>query len=129
MSFLFAKFQLFCISMNDSPIKFNIHAKGRYVDIPEFDKRVQKGSAVRNRDVKDIGVQKLEDAYAHRFIALAAEARHRTESGFTLQFVFGDFLYHVQKLLRDEALEFTEGLLLKNGPDLFFFSRRTLAKH
>src|SRR5579883_1023940 len=127
--FLFHKLKFFCVAWNESPIQYDFHAKGRQVDIPRFDQRVQKRSAVLNRDVKGIRVQELEDAYAHRFIALAAEARYRTEPTFTLQFFFGDFLYHVQKLLRDQALQLTKGLLLKDGADLFFFSRHTLAQN
>src|SRR5260370_183504 len=47
---------------------------------------------------------------------------------FTIQFFFGNFLNHVQKLLRDETFEFTEGLLLKNLTYLFYFVRHTLSE-
>src|SRR6266852_1911109 len=48
---------------------------------------------------------------------------------FIVQFLFGDLLNHVQELLCDEALQFAEGLLLKNDPYLFFFGRYALAEN
>src|SRR2546425_700245 len=101
----------------------------REVDIPGFDQRIQKGNAVFNGHIESIRVQELENADSHRFIALAAESRHRAEPGFTVQFVFGDSFDYVQKLLCDQAFEFAEGLLLKNHPDLFFFVRCALAEN
>src|SRR5258708_34911283 len=90
---------------------------------------MQGGNGVLNGHVEDLSLQELENADSHRFIATAAESRHRVEPGFTFQFVFGDFLDHVQKLLCDEAFEFSERLLFKNRTYLFFFGGCALAEN
>jgi len=41
------------------------------------------------------------------------------EPVFTVQFLFGDILDHVQSFCVNEAFEFAEGLLLKNRTYLF----------
>jgi hypothetical protein len=51
------------------------------------------------------------------------------EPVFTFQFLSGDFLDHIQKLLRDQEFEFTEGLVLENRRYLFLFVRFALSKH
>src|ERR1700736_562718 len=79
--------------------------------------------------MEDVGVQKLEDYDPHLLIASATESSHRVEPLFTIQLFSGDSLDHVQKLLRDEAFEFTKGLLLKDRSYLLLFLRRALAEH
>src|ERR1700674_2440152 len=79
--------------------------------------------------MEHVGVQKLEDYDPHLLIASATESSHRVEPLFTIQFFSGDSLDHVQKLLRDEAFEFTKGLLLKNRSYLLLFFRCALTEH
>src|SRR2546428_3861038 len=79
--------------------------------------------------MEDVCVQNLEDHEPHLLIASATESSHRVEPRFTVQFFSGDSLAHVQKLLRDEAFEFTEGLLLKDRSYLLLFFRRALAEY
>src|SRR5437763_11530208 len=79
--------------------------------------------------MEDVCVQKLEDHDPHLLIASATESSHRVEPRFTVQFFSGDSLAHVQKLLRDEAFEFTEGLLLKDRSYLLLFFRRALPEY
>src|ERR1700694_6067062 len=79
--------------------------------------------------MEHVGVQKLEDYDPHLLIASATEASHRAEPLFTFQFLSGDSLDHVQKLLCDEAFEFTKGLLLKDRSYVLLFVRRELAEH
>src|SRR5207244_9209132 len=79
--------------------------------------------------MEDVCVQKLEDHDPHLLIASATESSHLVEPRFTVQFFSGDSLAHVQKLLRDEAFEFTEGLLLKDRSYLLLFFRRALAEY
>src|SRR5713101_5261813 len=113
----------------ESSVKHDIHAEGREVDIPRVDQRIQEGNAVFQRHVEDVRVQKLEDHDAHLLVASAARSSHRAEPFFAFQFLPGDPLYHVQKLLGDEALELTERLLLENRPYLLPSSRRALAQN
>ena len=68
-----------------------------------------------NRQIEDIRIQKLEHRDPHLFVASIAESSHRAEPVLTLQFLFGNFFDHVEKLLCDEAFEFAEGLLFKNN--------------
>jgi hypothetical protein len=63
------------------------------------------------------------------FIASASESRHQAEPVFTVQFLFGDLLDHVQKLLCDEAFQFAEGLLLKDRSYLSFLGGYALAEN
>ena len=81
------------------------------------------------RQAENIRIQELKEGDPHLFIALAGESSHQAEPVFTVQFLFGDLLDHIQKLLCDEAFEFAEGLLLKNDPYLFFFGGYALAKN
>src|SRR5439155_22971671 len=91
--------------------------------------RLQEGDAVFPLHVEDIRIQKLEHDDPHLFIAAVSESRHDAEPGFTSQFFSGDVLDHVQQLLGDEAFEFTEGLLRKNRPYVWFFFARAFAEN
>src|SRR6266545_3798510 len=53
----------------------------------------------------------------------------RAEPLFTFQFLSGDALDHVQKLLCDEAFEFAKGLLLKNRSYFLPFFGRALLQY
>src|SRR5216684_6067599 len=79
--------------------------------------------------MEDVCVQKLEDHDPHLLIASATESSHRVQPLFTLQFLPGDSLDHVQKFLCDKAFEFTKGLFLKDRSYLVLFSRGALAEH
>jgi hypothetical protein len=79
--------------------------------------------------VEDVGVQKLEDHHAHLLVASAAQLSYRAKPCLIVQFLSSDSLDHVQKLLRDEAFEFPEGLLLENRPYLLLLFRCALAEH
>src|SRR5437588_11956091 len=128
-SFPFDKLEFLCIIRNKSPVQDDFHAEGREIDIPGFDQGIQEGNAVLDGHVEDIRVEELEDADPHRFITSAAKSRYRVEPGFIRQLVFRDSLDNVQQLLCDEALEFAEGLLLKNHPYLVLFAGRALAEN
>lgn len=78
------------------------------------------------RQVEDVRVEKLQKLSPHLFIASAGESSNYMETVFTVQFFFGDSLDYVEKLLRDEAFEFPEGLLRKNRANLFFSLGYTL---
>ena len=65
--------------------------------------------------MEDIRTEKLEDRYPRLLITPVAELHYQTEPLFTFQFLFGDFLRYIKKLLGDQALEFSEWLLLKNS--------------
>src|SRR5438552_5204278 len=79
--------------------------------------------------MEDVCVQELEDRDSHLLVASVTVSSHRAEPLFTLQFLFGDALDHVQKRLCDEAFEFTQGLLLKDCSYLLLFFRRALAEN
>src|SRR4029453_4371886 len=79
--------------------------------------------------MEHVSVQKLEDHDSHLLIASATESRHRAEPLFAPHFPSGHSLDHVQKLLCDEAFEFTKGLLLKNRPYLWLLFRSALAEN
>ena len=81
------------------------------------------------RQAEDIRIQELKEGNPHLFIRSAGESSQQVEPVFTVQFLFGDLLDHVQKLLCDETFEFAEGLFLKNDPDLFFFGGYALAEN
>ena len=81
------------------------------------------------RQAEHIRIQELKEGNPHLFIGSAGESSHQVEPVFTVQFLFGDLLDHVQKLLCDETFEFTEGLFLKNDPYLFFFGGYALAEN
>ena len=127
--FPFDKLNFLRLTRNKPPIQNDFHAESREIDIPGFDQRIQEGNAVLRGHVEDVRVQELEDADAHGFVAFAAKSPERVEPGFTLQFISGDSFDDVQQLLCDEALQFAEGLLLKNHPYLFFFVGCTLAEN
>ena len=73
------------------------------------------------------GIRSMPHSYL--CIASAAESSHQVKPVFALQFLFGDSLDHVRKLLCDEAFEFAEGLLLKNCTYSFFFVGCALAEN
>ena len=78
----------------------------------------RKGDTVFDRDIEDVCVQKLENGDPHLLVASVAELSHQPEPLFTFQFLLGDSLGDIQELLRDQALEFSERLLLENA-DVF----------
>src|SRR5690242_851020 len=112
--FQFDKLKLLHVPSDQSVIEDDFQSKRRQVDVPGFNHRIQERNAVFNGHMEDIRLEELEHEYAHRFVAAAAEFRHPPQPRFVLQFLLGQFLDHVQQLLSDQALEFTEGLPLEH---------------
>src|SRR2546428_2161987 len=117
------KFKLLNVPCGHSVVLDNLHSKSGEVDVPRFNQRIQEGDAVFYRQVKDSCIQELENEDPHLGITSVAEPSHPAEPVLIFQFLFSDSLDHVQKFLGDEALEFAEGLLLKDGAYLCFFVR------
>src|SRR5947207_3745199 len=112
-----------------SPVQYDVHAKSLEVDIPGLDQRIEERHAVRDRDMENIRIQELEDGDPHLFIAALAQASHQAEPLFTVQFLSCDSLGHFQDLLRHQAFQFSEWLLLKDCQNLLPFPWLALAKY
>src|SRR5207245_9212521 len=95
-----------------SVVQDDLQGKRREVDVPEFDQRIQERDTVLAGHMEDVRIEELEHEHAHRFITSAAELCHGPKPRFVLQFLLSQSLDHIQQLLGDQALEFTEGLLL-----------------
>src|SRR2546425_13347098 len=58
-----------------SVIENDFQSKGREVDVPRFNQRIQERDTVVNGDVEDVRIEELEHENAHRLIASTAEFR------------------------------------------------------
>ena len=111
-----------------SPVQDDFYAKSRQINIPGFNQRIQEGVAILQRHVEDIRIQEVEHDDPHLFIAPVAQSSHQAEPVFALQFLLDNSLGHVQKLLRDQASEFAERLLLENRADFLLLAGCALAE-
>src|SRR5579872_1282834 len=127
--FLFQELKSLDALQGQSAVQHDFHAKGLQVDVPGFDQRIEKRRAVFDRHMEDIRIQKLKNHDPRLFIASIAEPGYQAEPVFTFQFFFGDSLGHIQKLLRYEAFDFTEGLVLEDRAHLFAFAGRALEEN
>ena len=83
----FNKLKLLRTSWGDSAVQDNLDAKGRKVNVPGFDQRIQKGHTVFERHVEDIRVQELENRNPHFFEAAIAESGHQVKPVLAFQFL------------------------------------------
>src|SRR5712692_6167222 len=120
LGFQFDKLKLLHVPSDQSVVQDDFQRKRREVDVPGFDERIQERDTVLAGHMEDVRIEELEHEHAHRFITPAAEFRHRPEPRFVFQFLLGQSLDHIQQLLGDQALEFTEGLLLEHRAHVSF---------
>src|ERR1700722_1892813 len=111
------------------PVQHNLQPKGRQVDIPTFDQRLQKRRTVLLRNAERIRIQKLQDADSQPFVTSPCQTRYRTQPGLVVQFVLRASLHHVQQLLRDQSFHVAERVRLKYRSHLPFLARRTLSEN
>ena len=126
--FQFDELEFLHVPHDESLVQDDFQSERRKVDVPGFNQRIQERDTVLNGHVEDVRIEELEHENAHLFIAPAADLRHRPEPGFVFQFLLGQSLHHVQQLLRDQAFELAEGLLLEHRAYLSFRVGVALAK-
>ena len=103
----------FHISGDDPGVQDDIQSKGREVDVPGFDQRLQERDALFPGQMENVGIEELEDDDAHLLEASAAEVRDHAEPVFVAQLFLGHGRDHVQQPLGDEPLQLAEGLRSK----------------
>src|SRR5438445_6459403 len=128
LRFQFDKLEFLHVPSAQSVVQDDFQGKRREVDVPGFDQRIQERDTVVAGHMEDVRIEELEHEHAHRFITAAAELRHRPEPRFVFQFLLGKSLDHIQQLLGDQALEFTEGLLLEHRAHVSFGAWAALAE-
>src|SRR5204862_4596858 len=111
---------------DDAVVQDNLQTERRQVDVPGFNQRIQERDAVFSGHVEDVRIEELEHDDPHLLIAAATEPSHHPEPVVILELVFRHALDHVQQRLGDEAFELAEGLLFKDGSDVFLLLGITL---
>src|SRR6266849_5740702 len=129
LGFQFDNLKLLHVPSDQSVVQDDLQCKRREVDVPGFDERIQERDTVLAGHMEDVRIEELEHEHAHRLITATAELRHRPEPRFVFQFLLGKALDHIQQLLGDQALEFTEGLLLEHRAYVSFGGWIALAEN
>ena len=88
----------------------------------------RKADAAFRRYIENVCIQKFENRNAHLFITPVALSRYDAEPIFAPQFLSGQHLDDIQKLLSDQPFKLAKRFLLENGTDLRRFDGFTFLK-
>ena len=99
-------------------VQDDVEGKGREVDAPGFDQRIEERDAVLGGEVEDVGVEELQHDHPGLFVASVAQLRHHMEPVVILQLLPCHSFDDVEQRLGDQPLQLAERLLFEDGAEV-----------